>query len=223
MDYHSRRRVIVGVRQLKMRYLIAILISIVACVCHAQSPEKTAERYFTALAESDKDKLSAVVFEPSASRIGKSIIAAAPMFHRKDATDFLEMIFDRVPTPAEIAAMTPMQAFAEYMCDPVPENAADVTTRKVLGVVYERDDLAHVVYGVDGMPEPGGAKRDLISCIKHDGQWRIIVSSKVWEAYLVYVLRPAMDALPNSDAEQSHPPEPADGPASRGDSSPPAR
>lgn len=206
-----------------MRLPVVILLGILATHCLAQSPEKAAERYFAALAESDEDKLAASVFEPSAERIGKSIIAAAPMFHHKGATEFFEMIFDRVPPPAEIAAMTPIQAFAAYMCDPLPNNPDDVTDRTVLGVVYERDDLAHVVYRVDGMPSLGETHRDLLTCAKSDRDWQVIVPSQVWEAYMSYLLRPAMAKLSEGNAEQTHALEPAAQPRSDGTSSPPAQ
>ena len=138
-----------------MNRTIAILLFSVVAPSASQSqdnPAKVAERYFEALADSDKDAIAKVVYEPSAARIGKSILASAPMFRRKGNSDFFEMIFDRVPSPAELAAMSPTQAFAEYVCDPLPDDPAYVTAREILGVVQENDRLAHVVYRVQGMP-----------------------------------------------------------------------
>ncbi len=163
-----------------MKALVPILLLAATSICRAETPELAATRYFDALAKSDKDALVKTVFEPSATRIGKSIIAASPMFHRKGHTDFFEMIFDRVPTPAEISAMTSIEAFAEYMCDPPPEEPENATKRKLLGVVREGDQLAHVVYSVDGIGNLGEKDRDVLTCIKHNGQWRVVVSFQVW-------------------------------------------
>lgn len=190
-----------------MGYSYFILSLALTTACPPQSPEEVAEQYFEALVESDKDKLTEVVFEPSADRIGKSIIAAAPMLRRKGATEFFEMVFDRVPTSAEISAMSPVQACVEYMCDPPPKDSQNRTKRSVLGVVYENDDLAHVVYRVDGIPNLGETKRDLVTCINHGGSWRVVIPFQVWEAYLNYTLRPSMAKLSEGDAEQSRGPK----------------
>ena len=187
-----------------MRFILAGLFASFAANCLGQSPEKATEQYFAALAESNKEQLVATVFEPSAERIGKSIIAAAPMFHRKGETEFLELIFDRVPEPEEIVAMKPVQAFAEYMCDPLPDDPNDITNRTVLGVVFEREDLAHVVYRVEGMPNLGETSRDIVTCIHRDEEWRVVVPSQVWEAYMNYTLQPAMAKLSEGNAEQPH-------------------
>ena len=206
-----------------MNYPAMLLLVFSATSCLAQSPEQAAARYFAALAKSDKAALSSIVFEPSANRIGKSIIAAAPMFRRKGDSEFFEMIFDRVPEPSEIAAMTPMEAFTEYMCDPLPDDPADIAQRKVLGVVYERDDLAHVVYRVDGLPNLGETHRDLVTCINRDSEWRVVVSFRVWQAYMNHLLRPAMARLSDGGAESSHAAEPAVQPHSEGESPASAR
>lgn len=185
-----------------MKSLLPVVFLAVTATCCAETPEQTATRYFDALAKSDKDALMKLVFEPSATRIGKSILAASPTFHRKGNTDFFEMIFDRAPTPAEISSMTPFEAFAEYMCDPPSEESGDATKRTILGVVHEGDQLAHVVYSVDGIPNLGEKDRDVLTCISHNGQWRVVVSFQVWEAYMNYMLRPAMARLSDGEAEK---------------------
>jgi len=179
-----------------------LIVCLTPGVCIAQSPEKTVAQFFKALSESDKDLLVKVVHEPNATRIGKSIIAAAPMFHRKKVTAFFEMIFDRVPTPAEIAKMSPMQAFAEYMCDPVPDDPSTISKRTILGTITEGESLAHVVYRVDGLARLGEKHRDVVTCIKHNGEWRVVIYNQVWEAYMNYMLRPAMARLSDGKPEQ---------------------
>ncbi|PQO33116.1 hypothetical protein [Blastopirellula marina] len=191
-----------------VRTLVIVLNLAVASFGWAESPEQAATKYFEALEKSNKEALAEVVFEPSANRIGKSILAAGSMFRRKGQTEFFEMIFERVPSPAEMEAMTPIEAFAEYMCDPLPEDPADVTKRKILGVVPEGEEIAHVVYSVDGIPNLGEKSRDVITCVNQEGKWRVVVSTQVWEAYMNYLLRPAMARLSDGKAEQTKEGEP---------------
>uniref|UniRef100_UPI003568B154 hypothetical protein n=1 Tax=Novipirellula sp. TaxID=2795430 RepID=UPI003568B154 len=153
-----------------MKFALLILCLSMPAVCTAQSPEAAASAYFDAMANSDKKALIDVVHEPSATRIGKSIIAASPKFHRSGNTDFFEMIFERVPSLAEIQAMSPVQAFAEYMCEPPPPDENITTTRTILGSVNEGDSLAHVVYRVNGMPNLSEKSRDVLACVKIEGE-----------------------------------------------------
>ena len=113
------------------------------------------------------------------------------------------MIFDRVPSAAEIEAMSPVHAFAEYMCEAELSEEDAPTTRTILGTVAEGDSLAHVVYRVNGMPNLAEKSRDVVTCVKHKGNWRIVVSPRVWDAYMAFMLEPAMARLSGTKAEQS--------------------
>jgi len=184
-----------------MKIASFILCLLVPMSCGAQSPEDAVKAYFDALAQSNKEQLVKIVHEPGATRIGKSIIAASPMFHRTNTTEFFEMIFDRVPTLTEIEAMSPIEAFAEYMCEPIGPDSKDATTRTILGTVAEDESLAHVVYRVNGMPNLAEKSRDVVTCIKHNGKWRVVVSPRVWDAYMNFMLQPAMARLSGESAE----------------------
>jgi hypothetical protein len=184
-----------------MKTVLLTLSLSTSAVCAAQTPDDAARTFFDALAKSDKNALIDVVHEPSATRIGKSIIAASPMLRRSGDTGFFEMIFDRVPSPVEIEAMSPVQAFAEYMCEPSDPDANHGATRTILGTVPEGDSLAHVVYRVDGMPNLAEKSRDVMTCVKHNGEWRVVVSPRVWDAYMNFMLQPAMAQLSGAKAE----------------------
>jgi hypothetical protein len=192
--------------QRDMKIALLILCISMSTVSAAQTPEAAAKDYFDALAKSDKKALVDVVHEPSATQIGKSIIAASPMFRRSGHTGFFDMIFDRVPSAAEIEAMSPVQAFAEYMCEPTPPEEDSPTTRTILGSVAEGDSLAHVVYRVNGMPNLSEKSRDVLTCVKQNESWRVVVSPRVWDAYMNFMLQPAMARLSGKKAEQSDAP-----------------
>ncbi len=192
-----------------MKIALLILCLSMSAVSAAQSPEAAAKAYFDALAESDKKALVDVVHEPSAMQIGKSIIAASPMFRRSGDTGFFEMIFDRVPSAGEIEAMSPVEAFAEYMCEPTPPEEDSPAVRIILGSVAEGDSLAHVVYRVKGMPNLSEKSRDVLTCVKQNERWRVVVSPRVWDAYMNFMLQPAMARLSGKKAEQAGTPESA--------------
>lgn len=187
-----------------MNNISIIILLLLAVPCRAQTPEDALSTYFDALATSNKELLIKVVDEPSAARIGKSIIAASPMFHRSNKTEFFEMIFDRVPTAKEIEAMSPLEAFAEYMCDPVEAGTTQETKRKILGTVAEDDSTVHVVYRVDGVPNLAEKSRDVVTCLRQDGQWRVVISSRVLDAYMSYMLQPAMTRLSDENSKPSY-------------------
>ena len=192
-----------------MKIAPLVLCLSISTVAAAQSPEAAARAYFDALAKSDKKALVGVVHEPSATRIGKSIPAASPMFRRSGDSDFFEMIFERVPSPAEIETMSPVQAFAEYMCEPKETEEDNPVVRTILGSVAEDDSLVHVVYRVNGMPNLSEKSRDVLTCVKHSGEWRVVVSPRIWDAYMNFMLQPAMARLSGKKAEQSDVPESA--------------
>ncbi|QDV22243.1 hypothetical protein [Aureliella helgolandensis] len=196
-----------------MKIAPLVLCLSMSTVAAAQSPEAAANAYFAALAKSDKNVLVDIVHEPSATRIGKSILAASPMLHRSGDSDFFEMIFERVPSSAEIETMSPVQAFAEYMCEPTETEEDNPVVRTILGSVAEGDSLAHVVYRVNGMPNLSEKSRDVLTCVKHSGEWRVVVSPRVWDAYMNFMLQPAMARL--SEKKAAHSDAPAS--ASRGE------
>lgn len=72
-----------------MRPAIFVAQFIACSVCRAETPEDAVTEYFQAMDENDTKRLLKVVHEPSAVRIGKSIIAASPMFFKRDDTAFL--------------------------------------------------------------------------------------------------------------------------------------
>ena len=196
-----------------MRTSVFVSVILFTNLLAAQTPQATVETFFKAVSEGDEKELRKVVDERGASRMGKSILAAAPMFRSKGRVDFLELIFNRVPSEDELSKMTPMDAFLAFMCEPKQSKkssgavnsvleAIEISQPKIVGVLNETDDIAHVVfrqtYEIE-VPAVTESIPDLITCVRVKGEWRVLLPMTVWTD-CQQILLSKMEELDKKDA-----------------------